>query len=112
MYVAKNIKESTNTMATDYDAPRKTDSEEAAESLEHLKEAAAAQSQTPIEIDENDISAEDIELPGADLSGLSLEVRVVPIQSNEFTCTRCFLVKNNTQLANGDLKKPVCLDCD
>jgi hypothetical protein len=38
-----------------------------------------------------------------------LEARVVPIQSTEFTCKRCFLVKHRSQLA--DKKKMLCRDC-
>lgn len=38
-----------------------------------------------------------------------LDARVVPIQSSEFTCTNCFLVKHRSQLA--DKKKMLCRDC-
>ncbi|HYJ60813.1 MAG TPA: DUF4193 family protein [Actinomycetota bacterium] len=37
------------------------------------------------------------------------ESRVVPIQSTEFTCSNCFLVKHRSQLA--DKKKMLCRDC-
>jgi hypothetical protein len=35
--------------------------------------------------------------------------RIVPIQSSEFMCKRCFLVKHRSQLA--DKKKMLCRDC-
>jgi hypothetical protein len=38
-----------------------------------------------------------------------LEARVVPIQSTEFVCKNCFLVKHRSQLA--DKKKMLCRDC-
>jgi hypothetical protein len=38
-----------------------------------------------------------------------LEARVVPMQSTEFMCKRCFLVKHRSQLA--DKKKMLCRDC-
>jgi len=38
-----------------------------------------------------------------------LEGRGVPIQSTEFTCKRCFLVKHRSQLK--DKKKMLCRDC-
>ncbi|HEY7477147.1 MAG TPA: DUF4193 family protein [Actinomycetota bacterium] len=38
-----------------------------------------------------------------------LDARVVPIQTSEFTCTNCFLVKHRSQLANK--KKMLCRDC-
>jgi hypothetical protein len=37
------------------------------------------------------------------------EARVVPIQTTEFTCKRCFLVKHRSQLK--DKKKGLCRDC-
>jgi hypothetical protein len=37
------------------------------------------------------------------------ESRVVPMQSTEFMCTNCFLVKHRSQLA--DKKKMRCRDC-
>jgi len=98
-------------MATDYDAPRKTDEEIAAESLETLQAtaAAAAKSNTAVDVDETEL-AENLELPGADLSGETLEVHVVPQQADEFTCTTCFLVHHHTQRAPG-IAEPTCLDC-
>lgn len=38
-----------------------------------------------------------------------LEAKVVPIQSTEFVCKRCYLVKHQSQLANK--KKTLCRDC-
>jgi hypothetical protein len=38
-----------------------------------------------------------------------LETRVEPIQSTEFVCKRCFLVKHRSQLA--DKKRMLCRDC-
>ncbi len=42
--------------------------------------------------DENAI-AEDYELPGADLSNEDASVTVIPMQSDEFICSECFLVE-------------------
>ena len=56
-------------------------------------------------------AAENLELPGADLSGEELAVRVVPKQTDEFTCSRCFLVQHHTQLARGEGAKSICKDC-
>jgi hypothetical protein len=38
-----------------------------------------------------------------------LEARVVPIQSSEFVCKNCFLVKHRSQLA--DKRRMFCRDC-
>ncbi len=67
-------------MATDYDAPRKTDEELAEDSLEELKARRADKSSSAVDVDEAEL-AESLELPGADLSDESLTVRVLPRQS-------------------------------
>jgi len=45
------------------------------------------------DVDEVD-AIDGVELPGADVSGEELLVRVVPQQADEFTCSRCFLVQH------------------
>ena len=98
-------------MATDYDAPRKTDEEMSEDSLEELqgrvKTAAAAGG---VDEDETDI-AESLELPGADLSNEALTVRVVPKQEDEFTCSMCFLVHHRSQLASEKDGLFICTEC-
>ena len=97
-------------MATDYDTPRKTDEELHEESLEELKAKRAEVQSGKIDIDEEE-EAENLELPGADLSGEELSVRVVPKQEDEFTCSRCFLVSHVTNIAKGSGANAVCRDC-
>ena len=94
-------------MATDYDAPRKTE-EESEDSLEELKARRHDKNSGKVDEDEAE-AAESFELPGADLSGEELTVRVVPKQIDEFTCMSCFLVHHRSQLA--DEKKMICRDC-
>ena len=97
-------------MATDYDAPRKTDDELAEDSLEELKAQRATKAASSVDVDEVEL-AENLELPGADLSDESLTVRVIPRQADEFTCSKCFLVHHRSQLAaerNGEL---ICREC-
>ena len=67
-------------MATDYDAPRKTDEELAEDSLEQLKAQRANKAASAVDVDEVEF-AENLELPGADLSDESLTVRVLPRQA-------------------------------
>ena len=98
-------------MATDYDTPRKTDEELHEESLEELKARRADAQSGQVDIDEAE-AAENLELPGADLSGEELTVKVVPKQEDEFTCSRCFLVKHVNQLVRGEGLKAICRDCD
>ena len=97
-------------VATDYDTPRKTDEELHEESLEELKAKRVDAQSGQIDVDEAE-AAENLELPGADLSGEELAVRVVPKQTDEFTCSRCFLVHHITQLAKGEGSKAVCKEC-
>jgi hypothetical protein len=86
-------------VATDYDAPRKTDEELAEDSLEELK-AQRAEATNP-----------QVELPGADLSDESLTVRVLPKQADEFTCIKCFLVMHRSRIAKETKGKAVCTEC-
>ena len=72
-------------MATDYDAPRKSDEEMSEDSLEELK--SRRNDKTSGQVDEDEVeAAEAFELPGADLSHEELTVRVLPKQADEFTC--------------------------
>jgi hypothetical protein len=75
-------------MATDYDAPRKS------------------------EEDLNEDSTEGYELPGADLSGEELLVRVLPPQPDEFTCASCFLVRHRSQVAREKDGLKYCMECE
>lgn len=97
-------------MATDYDAPRKTDEELAEDSLEELKARRNDKAASAVDVDETEL-AENLELPGADLSDESLTVRVLPKQADEFTCSRCFLVHHRSQLAKEVEGMPVCTEC-
>ena len=98
-------------MATDYDAPRKTDEDLEADSIEELKtQRSDKTSSSRVDEDENE-AAEGFELPGADLSGEELTVQVLPRQQDEFTCTSCFLVVHRSQLHDSGDGKIICNDC-
>ncbi len=98
-------------MATDYDAPRRNEADDLAEdSLEELKARRNEAQSAAVDIDDAE-TAENFELPGADLSGEELTVRVLPKQSDEFTCSRCFLVHHRSRLAEKRSGQPVCRDC-
>ena len=97
-------------MATDYDSPRTSEDDLTEDSLEELK-ARRAEAQTGIvDVDEEDL-AESLELPGADLSGEELSVRVLPRQADEFTCSSCFLVHHRSQLASEKNGQSICKEC-
>ena len=98
-------------MATDYDAPRRSESEEMAEdSLEELKARRNEAQSGVVDADESEI-AENFELPGADLSGEEMTVKVLPKQADEFTCASCFLVHHRSRLAEDRGGRLICRDC-
>ena len=97
-------------MATDYDAPRRPVEEDDDASLKQIR-ARRADSPQSSEVDLDESDSESVELPGADLSGEELTVRVVPPQPDEFTCIRCFLVVHRGRRALDQRDEPICRDC-
>src|SRR5215213_8248577 len=84
-------------MATDYDASRKTEDEQKEESLEARRLTSGEQDKTSGKVDEDETElADSYELPGADLSHEILSIEVTPKQTDEFTCTSCYLVQHET----------------
>jgi hypothetical protein len=97
-------------MATDYDAPRKTDEELNEDSIEELK--ARRHDKNSGKVDEDEVeAAESFELPGAALSHEVRAVQVRPRQENEFTSARGFLVHHRSQLATEKNGVLICQDC-
>jgi hypothetical protein len=97
-------------MATDYDAPRRDEVDLGEDSLEELKSRRVDAQSAIVDVDETEV-AESFELPGADLADEELTVRVLPMQADEFRCSRCFLVHHRSQLAaerNGEM---ICREC-
>ena len=98
-------------MATDYDAPRRSDSAEMAEdSLEELKARRSEGQSGAGDADESEM-AENFELPGAGLSGEEMTVKVLPKQADEFTCSKCFLVHHRSRLDGERSGQLICRDC-
>src|SRR5699024_6665157 len=97
-------------LANDYDSPRKTDEDINEDSLQELQARRVDKRTGTIDVDPDDV-AEGIELPGADLSGQELAVRVLPRQADEFTCARCLLVHHRSQLAEHRNGRLVCKEC-
>lgn len=97
-------------MATDYDAPRKTDDESGEDSIEELKGRRSEAAAPTVDEDEAE-AADSYELPGADLSGEELSVRVLPRQADEFTCASCFLVKHRSQIHHVEGTLIYCKEC-
>jgi|RhiMethySRZTD1v2_1073278.scaffolds.fasta_scaffold1775548_1 hypothetical protein len=95
---------------TDYDSPRRPIVDIEEDSLEELKSRRTAAQSPSVDIDEAE-AAEGFELPGADLSDEELTVTVVPMLSDEFRCSRCFLVHHRSQLAAQRDGENICREC-
>lgn len=107
----RNTKSLEGTMATDYDAPRRTESDEVTDdSLAQLTTGRNETQSAVVDIDEPD-AAESFDLPGSDLSGEEFTVRVLPKQSDEFTCISCFLVHHRSRRADPTSDQLLCRDC-
>ncbi len=96
--------------STDYDAPRRNVVDLEEDSLEELKARRSTAQSPALDVDEAE-AAEGFELPGADLSGEELTVSVIPMQADEFRCSRCFLVHHRSQRAGGPSRPDVCREC-
>ncbi|WP_405365999.1 DUF4193 domain-containing protein [Kitasatospora sp. NBC_00039] len=97
-------------MATDYDAPRHTedDNEASLEELKSRREERRPGAAGPDETEEG----ETVELPGADLSGEELIIKVLPEQPGEFVCATCFMIHHRSRLAHTDDQGGlICRDC-
>ncbi|AKK06102.1 putative DUF4193 family protein [Corynebacterium mustelae] len=96
-------------MATDYDAPRRRAEDDIeTDSLEGLKAAENVSSG----IDDDGEIVEPFDLPSVDLTGEELNVTVIPRRSNEFTCSSCYLVQNNSRIDHTEEDGSIiCKDC-
>ncbi len=97
-------------MATDYDAPRRDEVDLGEDSLEELKSRRTDSQSAVVDVDETEV-AESFELPGADLADEELTVKVLPMQVDEFRCSRCFLVHHRSQLASEKNGQLICKEC-
>jgi len=97
-------------MARDFDARRTTDVEDD-EIREQSLEALKAQRAGSVADLGDDVDALEValDLPDGDVRDEDLSLRVLPRQADEFTCTRCFLVRHRSQLAEPG--RIVCFDC-
>jgi hypothetical protein len=98
------------TTTTDYDAPRRSVVELEEDSLEELRSRRTAAQSPAADLDETD-AADGFDLPGADVADEELTVTVVPMQSDEFRCSRCFLVHHRSQLAGRGSGGDICREC-
>lgn len=94
-------------MAADYDAPRNapdTDENTASIDARSTKVTGLA-----ADLDDGD-AADGFELDAA-IVDEALDVVVLPMQDNEFTCVECFLVRQRSQLDHTTKLGPVCVEC-
>jgi hypothetical protein len=91
---------------TDYDAPR-GGTDLADDGLDELKTRRDDTKSAVVDVDD---TADVFELP-VDFLDEELSVSVVPIQGDEFRCSRCFLVHHRSQLARLQGNDPICSEC-
>jgi len=94
----------------DYDAPRRTAAGLEDDGVQELDALSAVARSPRVDLDEAE-AAESFDLQGADLSDEELTVAVVPVQSDEFRCARCFLVQHRSQLAGQSNGQQICSEC-
>ena len=97
-------------MATQHAPSSVLTDEQASRQLIERKELFAATQLSQIKAFEVE-EAENLELPGADVSDEGLSVDILPKQLDEFTCAKCFLVHHRSQLDHDSSNGPVCTDC-
>jgi hypothetical protein len=95
-------------VATDYDKPRTSDTDEAPEQSVVALKAARVPSGASLGDDADPLESE-LDLPDSDLFEEELTVRLLPRQDDEFTCASCYLVHHHSQLA--DRRQMICSDC-
>lgn len=81
------------------------DEEEESVGETSLEELLARRSEDKVEEEDESV----LDLARGEERSETLTIKVLPQQSNEFTCRNCFLVKHKSQLA--DKKKMWCRDC-
>jgi hypothetical protein len=94
---------------TDYDAPRGTIADLDEDSLEELKTRRTGPQSALVDLDETD--AEGFDLPNGDVADEELTVTVVPMRTDEFRCTRCFLVHHRSQRVTARDGSDICREC-
>jgi hypothetical protein len=97
-------------VAQDYDAPRRQRAEDEPDETELAAIRQATKVTEVLDTDGPDAES-GLELPWAELQDQDLEIRVVPRQADEFTCSRCFLVQHRSRLARSRGKQQICRDC-
>ncbi len=96
-------------MATDYDAPRGGGVDLAEDSLDVVKGRREDAQSAAVDVDD---TADVFEPPGADLLDEELSVAVVPIRTDEFRCSKCFLIHHRSQLAVQRGDDLICRECN
>jgi len=102
------------TRSADYDAPRRDPAHEPdEESLRLLTTLGRGGRTDTVDGDENDPD-EALGLLVADLANFFAEkapTPVVPVQTDEFVCHRCFLIFHRSRGGGTRHGQPVCRDC-
>jgi hypothetical protein len=94
----------------DYDAPRRPAIEIEDDGLDQLTTHKTAARSSKVDADEAE-ATHTFEPSDAELSGEELTVAVLPMQQDEFRCTRCFLVHHRSRLTTRPDGQTLCPEC-
>jgi hypothetical protein len=96
----------------DYDSRRRSAEDLDEDGMADIRAGGpSAKAKVPdAEVDET-VTGEGYELPGAELADEELTGPVIPMQSDEFRCRRCFLVHHRSQLAASGHGQDICREC-
>lgn len=86
-----------NSLALDYDTPRIDAADR--DPVKSLESLAAAQTPRLEDLSEDD--TETLDIPGMAPVLEELQIIVIPLRRDEFTCQRCFMIKHRAQRAAG-----------
>ena len=100
-------------MATDYDAPRRNESDEVERGLAGGTEGATQRGPVrPWSMWKRTTRPSPSSSPAPrPVRGEELTIKVIPKQADEFTCSVCFLVQHRSRLASDKNGRLVCVDC-
>src|ERR1700750_892533 len=97
-------------MATDYDAPRVTESD-ADESLDELTSRRSNDATTAvIDVDDGG-TADSFDLPDAEITGEELSVRMIPKRAGGCACVSCVTGQSQSRLALRKDGQLICTEC-
>ncbi|MDR2748749.1 MAG: DUF4193 domain-containing protein [Bifidobacteriaceae bacterium] len=93
-------------MTTNYKNSKKVDSVQFSNSKKSKQTALSSK-----ELDADLPLSSEYTTGSEEISGIDVDIDVVPPQNDEFTCSECFLVKHKSQLGKTEKGLSICKEC-